>query len=259
MAESAGWRALLNRLLSTGKTVFDTSTVLEDPKGTKDPKVWALALLARTIGSVEGAVVLLDSGHVVEARTLVRCCYENFFCAAALVKTGDAFIKTMELDDAASRKKQAKGLLDWVGRQDQQLDFTEKLMLFADAMEKQHPKASYLNHKKTAEAGTIADGCIFYNVLSNDAAHPSATSLSRHITWEGEGDDAEWTISAFPTDDPSEFDETLELACSVLLGVTVAVNEAVGGTETGERLFALSDEFRALSTVNKAARDNKAA
>lgn len=77
MADTAGWRALLARLLGKGKTVFDTSTVLEDPKGTKDPKVWALALLARTIGNVEGALVLLDSGHVVEARTLVRCCYER--------------------------------------------------------------------------------------------------------------------------------------------------------------------------------------
>jgi Family of unknown function (DUF5677) len=259
MSESTGWRALLTRLLSKAKTVFDTSTVLEDPKGTKDPKVWALALLARTIGNVEGALVLLDSGHVVEARTLVRCCYENFFCAAALVKTGDAFIKTMELDDAASRKKQAKGLLDWAGRQGHQMEFTEKLTIFADALEKLHPKASFLNQKKAAEAGTIADAYIFYNVLSNDAAHPSAMSLGRHVSWKGEGENAEWTISAFPTDDSGEIDETLELACSVLLGVTVAVNEAVGGTESGERLFALSDDFNVLSNANKAASDNQAA
>ena len=78
-------------------------------------------------------------------------------------------------------------------------------------------------------------------------------SLGRHVSWKGEGENAEWTISAFPTDDPSEIDETLELACSVMLGVTVAVNEAVGGTETGERLFKL------LSNANKAARDNQAA
>ncbi|WP_316163436.1 DUF5677 domain-containing protein [Bradyrhizobium sp. SZCCHNRI20481] len=257
MADTSGWRALLARLLEKGKTVFDNSTVLEDPKGTKDPKVWALALLARTIGNVEGALVLLDSGHVVEARTLVRCCYENFFCAAALVKIGDAFIKTMELDDAASRKKQAKGLLDWAGRQNQELEFKDKLTEFAEAIEKQHPKASFLNQKKAAEDGTIADGYIFYNVLSNDAAHPSATSLSRHISWEGTGEDAEWTISASPVDDPDEVDETLELACSVMLGVAVAINDAVGGTETGETLFTLSDDFKALSAANKGARDGK--
>ena len=174
-------------------------------------------------------------------------------------KTGDAFIKTMELDDAASRKKQAKGLLDWAGRQSQELEFSEKLAKFADALEQKHPKAAFLNQKKAAEAGTIADGYIFYNVLSNDAAHPSATSLSRYVTWDGVGDEAEWTISAFPVDDPDEVDETLELACSVMLGVTVAVNEAIGGTETGEKLFALSDDFKALSAANKAARDDKAA
>jgi hypothetical protein len=181
----------------------------------------------------------------------------EFFCAAALVKTGDAFIKTMELDDAASRKKQAKGLLDWAGRQNQELEFSEKLTKFAEAIEKQHPKASFLNQKKAAEDGTIADGYIFYHVLSNDAAHPSATSLSRHISWEGTGEDAEWTISASPIADPDEVDETLELACGVMLGVAVAVNEAVGDTETGETLFALNDDFKSLSAANKAARDHK--
>lgn len=258
MADAAGWRALLARLLTKGETVFDTSTVSEGPQGPKDPKVWALALLARTIGNIEGALVLLDNGHVVEARTLIRCCYENFFCAAALVKTGDAFIKTMELDDAASRKKQAKGLLDWAGKQNQELEFTEKLTKFVEAIEKQHPKTPFLNQKKAAEDGTIADGYIFYNMLSNDAAHPSATSLSRHITWEGTGESAEWTISAFPVDDPDEVDETLELACGVMLGIAVAANEAVGGTETGEKFFALNDDFKALSTASKAAKDSKA-
>ena len=83
MANAAGWRALLARLLSKGQIVFDTASVLKGPQGPRDPKVWALALLARTIGNIEGALVLLDSGHVVEARTLVRCCYENFFCTAS--------------------------------------------------------------------------------------------------------------------------------------------------------------------------------
>lgn len=259
MASDVEWRALLARILRKGKGVFDTSTVYEDSRGTKDPKVWALALLARTIGNVEGALVLLASDHLVEARTLVRCCYENFFCTAALVKTGDAFIKTMELDDAASRKKQARGLLDWAGRQSHELEFFEKLTRFAEVLEEKHPKASFLNQKKAAEDGTIADGYIFYNVLSNDAAHPSATSLSRHITWAGVGGDAEWTISAFPAVDLNEVEETLELACGVLLGVTVAANEAVGGTETGEKLFALNEDFRALGAAGKAATDIRTA
>ena len=257
MSNSDAWRDLLGRIVDRGKLVFDTATVPLSAKGTKDAKVWALALLARTIGNIEGAMLLLDAGRGIETRTLIRCAYENFFCAAAIGKIGDDFIKIMELDDAASCKKQAKRLLDWAGKQQQQQDFAERLTKFAAALDAKHPKAPYLNHQKAAEVGTIDDAYIFYNVLSNDAAHPSATSLGRYITWNV--DDTEWTISAIPADDSDEIDETLELACGVMLGITVAVNEVVDGTNVGEDLFKLSDEFRALSNASKASRDNTAA
>lgn len=257
MSNVDAWRALLCRIMDRGKLVFDHAPAALSDKRTRDPKVWALALLARSVGNIEGAILLLDAGHVVEARTLIRCAYENFFCAAAIAKTGDEFIKIMELDDAASRKKQAMRLLDWAEKQDQPSDFAEKLTKFAAALDAKHPKAPYLNQQKAAQAGTIADAYIFYNVLSNDAAHPSVTSLSRYVTWNDDG--TEWTLSAFPTDDPDEIVETLELACGVMLGVTVAVNEAVAGDNVGETLFKLSDDFRTLSNATKAARDNKAA
>jgi hypothetical protein len=255
MSNKEVWRALAERIIVKGKLIFDTSSVFDSEKGTKDPKVWALAILARTIGNVESALILLDNERLIEARTLVRCCYENFFCSAALVKTGDEFIKTMELDDAASRKRQAKGLLEWADKEDQKLSFAENLHKFAEDMNKKHPKTPAMHQKKNAEDGTIKDAYIFYQVLSHDSAHPSARSLSRYIAWDGDGDDAQFTLSAFPTDEPGEVEETLEFACSVVLGVCVAVNEAVGGTESGERLWTLGDEYRALSDASKVARD----
>jgi hypothetical protein len=44
-------------------------------------------------------------------------------------------------------------------------------------------------------------------------------------------------------------------ALSVLLGVCVTANEAVGGTESGERLWTLGDDYWTLSNASKAARD----
>ena len=255
MSGTEAWRALAERIIVKGKLIFDTSNVFESDKGAKDPKVFALAILARTIGNVESALILLDNERLVEARTLVRCGYENFFCSTALVKTGDEFIKSMELDDAANRKRHAKGLLEWADTQDQKPGFAEKLEKFAEDMAKTYPKTPALNHKKNAEDGTIKDAYIFYQVLSNDSAHPSARSLSRYITWDGDGDDAQFTLTAFPTVEPGEVEETLEFICSVVLGVCVAANEAVSGTETGERLWTLGDDYRALSDASKAARD----
>jgi hypothetical protein len=122
-------------------------------------------------------------------------------------------------------------------------------------MEKKHPKSPAMNHKKNAEDGSIKEAYIFYQVLSNDAAHPSARSLSRYVTWNGNGDDAEFTLSAFPTDEPGEVEETIEFLCSVVLCVCVAANEAVGGSESGEKLVKLDEDLRALSNASKAARD----
>ena len=255
MTSKEAWRALAERIIVKAKLIFDTSTVFETEKGTQDPKVWALAILARNISNAESALILLDNERLVEARTLVRCCYENFFCSAALTKTGDEFIKTMELDDAANRKRHAKTLLEWTDKQEEKPGFAEQLARFAEDMDMEHPKTPTLNHKKNAVDGTIKDAYVFYQVLSNDSAHPSVRSLSRYITWDSEGDDAQFTISAGPTDEPGEVEETLEFVCSVALGVCVAANEALGGTDSGERLWTLSEEYRTLSNISKANRD----
>jgi hypothetical protein len=255
MSGIEAWRALANRLIAKGDDIFDNSTVLQSEVGTRDPKVVALTLLARTVGNFEAALLLLDNGKVVEGRTLVRCCYENFFWAAALAKKGDEFVKQMELDDAASCKRRAKGLLEWAGQQDHELDFAKTLKAFVEDVEKKNPKAPLINQKTAAEHGTIKPAYIVYSELSNDAAHPSATSLSRHITLNGDGDDATFTVHAQSVPEEGEIDQTYEFGCSAMLGVCVAVNQVLGGTESGERLWTLEDTFRTLSNAGKAARD----
>jgi len=102
VANTLEWLSLGDRLYAKGVDVFDNSKVMESEAGTRDPKVVALTLLARTLSNFQAAVQLLGSQHVVEARALTRCCWENLFWIAALSKKGDEFVKTMELDDAAN-------------------------------------------------------------------------------------------------------------------------------------------------------------
>ena len=109
--------------------------------------------------------------------------------------------------------------------------------------------------RSAADDGGIGPAYIIYRELSGDAAHPSATSLSRHITWDGEGDEARFTLRALPVDESNAVPDTLELACSPLLGVCVAANQIVGGTEVGVRLSILFEAFNALSHANKVARE----
>jgi hypothetical protein len=244
MDNALEWRSLLDRLIEKCKTTFGTSAVLEDDKGTKLPTVWALALLARTISNIEAVRILLDGDHLIEARTLVRCCWENLFCTAAIAKTGDAFLEKLDLDHGASQKKQAQRLRDFAENYDK--DDLEYRSSFADIMEKEYPKASFLNHRRTAEDGTIGDSYVIYGALSNDAAHPSITSLNRHILRMGRGN---WTISANPPINQNETIQTLQLACSSILGVGVAFCEVFGGGETGKTFALLGNEFVRLSSA----------
>jgi hypothetical protein len=249
------WLELAHRLYEKGKAIFDQSDVLESEAGTRDPRVVALALLARTMSNFQAGILLLDNGHIVEARTMARCCYENLFWIAALAKSGDDFIKAMELDDAASRMKRANGLLEWFKTQNQKIDFAESLANFRAGLLETHGKPGGIIHKKAADDGGVGGAYIIYRELSGDAAHPSATSLSRHVTWEGVDDEARFTLHALPIEEPYAVEDTLELTCNPLLGVCVAANQILGGSDSGEGLSKLADDFSELSRANKTARD----
>lgn len=64
MATVEEWLALGDRLYAKGVDVFNGSEVMESEAGTRDPKVVALTLLARTLGHFQAAVQLLGSKHV---------------------------------------------------------------------------------------------------------------------------------------------------------------------------------------------------
>ena len=250
MPNRADWFQLAHRLCEKGKAIFDQSDVVESAVGTRDPKVVALALLARTMGNFQAVILLLDHGHIVEARTMARCCYENLFWIAALAKLGDEFVCAMELDDAASRMKRAKGLLEWSKSQNQKFDFAASLEALLTSLNDKHGEAKATSHKDTADRGGIVEAYIIYRELSDDAAHPSATSLSRHVTCSDDDENATFTVHALPVDERDAVEDTLELACSPLLGVCTAANEILGGVDAGERLWTLAEDFKKLSQAN---------
>lgn len=260
MASKEDWLAYADRLYAKGVDVFNHSTVMESAAGTKDPKVVGLTLLARTLSTFQAAANLLGSGHVVEARTLTRCCWENLFWIAALAKKGDEFVKAMELDDAASRMKRANGLLTWTEKQKEQaFDFVEKLEAFnADVKSKHGNQPGTIKHEHAARDGGVHDGYQIYRELSGDAAHPSAVSLSRHVTWS-EGENETFYVHAKPELGVREVEDTLELLCSAVLGVVLAANQITKGTDAGEPLNLLAADFKTLSNANKVARDELAA
>jgi len=112
MSNIEAWRSLAQRLLRVA-TVFDKADIAETAQGARHPKVIALTLLARTISNFEAVLLMLNSDHIVEARTLVRCYWESLFWIAALEKKGPEFVKEIEADDNFSRRKRAGRLSTW--------------------------------------------------------------------------------------------------------------------------------------------------
>jgi hypothetical protein len=93
------WYEFADRLEKTAINMF---MVLELPTNEQSEN-YAVALLARTVSNFNGVMVLLNSKLIVEARTLMRCCWENAFYLAAVAKSGDKFVNEMVKGDQANR------------------------------------------------------------------------------------------------------------------------------------------------------------
>jgi hypothetical protein len=194
-------------------------------------------------------MVLLKQGFIVEARTLIRCCFENLFWIGGLQATGAEFVKLIKEDEAASRARRGKWLLDWNERKEkrgQPFDAI-KLQNYILDLQEAFPKPKLISPSIVAGSSLVRDAYIFYSQLSSDAAHPSAASLGRYIS-HNEG---ALTLHADPKMRPEEAAETREFACNALLGVSVGANEICGGTTAGKELSALFDEYRILSNAGE--------
>lgn len=85
--------------------------------GARDPKVIALALLARSLGHFKAVCRLLEVGLIVEARTLTRCIFENLFMQGGLAERGDEFVQKMVDDVVKSRQSRGSWVLGWLDEQ----------------------------------------------------------------------------------------------------------------------------------------------
>jgi hypothetical protein len=111
------------------------------------------------------------------------------------------------------------------------------------------PDAEFLNPKSVALNGLLADGYLLYSQLSADAAHPTVTSLNRHVGHEN----GEAIVDVAPAPGEQEIVQTWDWACNAMLGVCVGVNQVLGGTPAGQGLRQLGDRYHGLTTGRKAA------
>jgi Family of unknown function (DUF5677) len=212
-------------------------------------------LLARTISNVKAAILLLDAKRVVEARTITRSVFENFYWIVGLAEEGDAFVRKMRDDEMNHRRAQGQNI--FAADITLEAEVGERLRDYLRRNRKQFEKAASLSPKKVAQTRRdFAKTYIFYGQLSADSAHPSVTALNRYVVPEshpeGGGIDVEPLVS------DHELAETCEYLCMAAIGVCVTANQIIGGTPGGTALNRIAERHTDLSNRTKAASETSA-
>jgi hypothetical protein len=212
----------------------------------RDPKLVGFALLCRSITNFRAVLVLVrvNPPNVVESRALARLIFENFFFLSALCEKGADFVRAMRSDEAANRK--ALGEFAFKKLADEDKGGSHGLIIRTRIREllAEFPKPAKFSVKGVA-AETVADTAyLSYAILSMDA-HPSVTSLQRHLNCEPEGDTHHLTLTVVPAFTPKERHKTIREACVAFVGVCIAFDQLLGGTTKSDALRGLFERFEA--------------
>jgi len=206
------------------------------------PEAVAVRVLLRSCGTFQGVILLTERGMVAEGRTLARSLTENAFCVVALLVDPAAFIKMLKADSDASRRNQGKFVLA------EQLIAAgakrDKLQATIDAIDK---KAGIMSPKKVAAIGPLFRQYLFYQRLSDDAAHPSSKSLHRYmVTVESRSG---WRGYKSGAGDQGENAATLHSAILAALPIGVGITEMLKDKDGNAEFAALADRFEAMPPV----------
>ncbi len=200
----------------------------------------AVRLLMRSSGSFQGVILLAKRGMAVQARILVRSIIEDSFVAAALTTEPDKVIQMLKDGDEASRRFQGQFILaQGLGPSDMDRKKLE------EAIDKMDDSTRFLNLKKVAGMSSMLPQYLNYMRLSSDAAHPSATSLQKHVAVRD--DRAGWSYRLGPAAQ-DDVEATLHRAVLSVLPVAVVVNQFMPNPVNKAALEALGTRFHALPT-----------
>jgi Family of unknown function (DUF5677) len=175
----ATWFGHAQRLADVALEVIAQCDRIDVTKGTRDPRVIALALLARSLGHLKAVCHLLERGLITEARTLIRCIFENLFMQGGLAEGGDDFVHKMLDDIAKSRQSRGNWVLGWLDEQEDDSPYEERLRESMDKLRALYPKPRPINFGEITRDGALKNAYLWYKQLSADAAHPSLEALTR--------------------------------------------------------------------------------
>jgi hypothetical protein len=238
---NADWFALLDDLAICLQQT--ASKACDTVKGSPfEPHPLGLLVLHRSNGLFQGAIIMLERGMIVEAKTLTRSVLECAFVMAGLHDKPEDVKAMMISDMDAAKKGQAKAILkSGAGKDTQALE--DRIKEFG--------KVKNLSIDELAELGLLKGLYLHYRVLSNDAAHPSGKSLRRHMNFAPDG--ASWGGYLFGPGGDVEIASTANTLAMIGVALGVAFQQMIGDTENNARMGDLAARIERVRTATKAA------
>lgn len=220
----ADWFALIEDVSAClQKTAVKASYTVEGSPF--EPHPLGLLVLHRVNSLIQGAIIMLERGMVVEAKTLTRSLLECAFVLAGLLERPEEVRAMLISDEDAAMKGQANVILKSGAASD------------AKALEdriKEFGNVRCLPIGELAGLGLLKSLYLQYRVLSNDAVHPSGKSLRRHMNVAADG--KSWGGYKFGPGNDDEIAETAYLIFLIGVPVGLAFQQMISDKENNDRM-----------------------
>ena len=208
------------------------------------PKCIATRYLLRSTQTFQAVIIVAQFGMVTEAQILARSLFENAFCVAALAEQPEMFLKLLREDADASRREQAKFLLDRGIAKRHGPEVERQMRELITIIGK---KPDFLSPKKVAALGPLLEQYHSYQKLSNDSSHSTAAALFRHVATYN--DNASWNYRVGPGKD-EEIAFALYQAIFAALPMGIGYSQLMSANDRQERFGPLFSRLEALPRPN---------
>jgi hypothetical protein len=238
-ADNADWFALAGDLNRIAQCQLARLKVRDD-----DHQSLVVALcFMRSLSLFQGSIIMAERGMMAEARTLMRGCLETVFLMGAAQKQPDIGELLIQ-DDAHRREKIAKKILsnhEVLTEEDRALEAT--LTEFVVMRENSGLKGTPLAIRAVAKMGGLeAVYDTYYAALSNDSAHPSLTSLRRHLSPDDNAPGFRWG----PDVPASDVGVAVSYACTACIYSIQIANDRFDTGDLGDRVGEAWKQYKRL-------------
>lgn len=203
----------------------------------QSPQSVAVRLAFRAANSLQSVVLLAERGIVADTRTLARSVLEDAFAIGALVDDPVKFMADYELDHHNATHRQLKFVAS------QELADPSVRKRIEQKLSAAPKGKQLLGASNNTKGRPLEKFYLYYMLLSNDSAHPSATSLDHHVfrVEGGTGWFYKWRVA-----DAEINASTLRIALSGSIAVAIAIREYLQLAAFGEVIDALWERLEGL-------------